>query len=64
MRAAVLQGELCKALGLENVVTLDLHFDLVSIPQVTVTFRPTPDQTGKATEVLKKFELVARKEDQ
>lgn len=50
--------ELCDALGLKHVKSLDIHFALDEMMIVKAEFCPEVDEVKQFSAILKKFELV------
>jgi hypothetical protein len=50
--------EICDALGLKNVRSLDLHFRVDEIATAEVTFYPDADDLDRATPLFKRYELT------
>ncbi len=54
--------EILDSLGLKNVVSLDLHFGVGKIVTAEVKYFPERDGIKKLPLLLKKFELVEKKD--
>jgi hypothetical protein len=52
-----LAREICDALGLKNVVKLDLHFTVHEVAVAEVTFFPEVDGVQQLPAILKRYEL-------
>jgi hypothetical protein len=58
-----LEKAICDALGLEHVTKLDIHFEVKKTPVIEATFMPIIDGLLQFPAILKKYELVEKKED-
>lgn len=59
----VIEKEICDALGLRNVSKLDIHFEVGKIATCEAVFMPEIDGVKQLVPILKKFELIEKKED-
>jgi hypothetical protein len=50
--------EISGALGLKNVIDLDISLHLKEVASITVKYLPDKDDLSKLTPILKKYRLV------
>lgn len=59
----LIEKQICEALGLDNVVSLELRFAINEVATAKVTYFPDGAELEKAAPIIKEFKLIPKKEN-